>query len=109
MRTLLLVGSTGLVGQSVLQQALDHPAVGQVVAPTRRPLPAHPRLLNPVVDFEALPDDAWSDGVATCCTSAATGSATASLSIAVGPVLACSGSAATRRGTRTRPSVGRCC
>ena len=69
MRTLLLVGSTGLVGQSVLQQALDHPAVGQVVAPTRRPLPAHPRLLNPVVDFEALPDDApWWAADAVICT-----------------------------------------
>ena len=69
MRTLLLVGSTGLVGQSVLQQALDHPAVGQVVAPTRRPLPAHPRLLNPIVDFEALPDDApWWAADAVICT-----------------------------------------
>ena len=69
MRTLLLVGSTGLVGQSVLQQALDHPAVGQVVAPTRRPLPAHPRLLNPVVDFEALPGDApWWAADAVICT-----------------------------------------
>ena len=69
MRTLLVVGSTGLVGQSVLQQALDHPAVGQVVAPTRRPLPAHPRLLNPVVDFEALPGDApWWAADAVICT-----------------------------------------
>lgn len=69
MRTLLLVGSTGLVGQSVLQQALDHPAVRQVVAPTRRPLPAHPRLLNPVVDFEALPGDApWWAADAVICT-----------------------------------------
>jgi len=33
MRTLLLVGSTGLVGHSVLQQALDHPAVGVALDP----------------------------------------------------------------------------
>jgi uncharacterized protein YbjT (DUF2867 family) len=68
MRRILLVGATGLVGQSVLQQALDHPAIGQVVAPTRRPLPAHPKLLNPVVDFEALPEEAdwWAVDAVIC-------------------------------------------
>ncbi len=52
---LLLVGGTGAVGQQVLRLALADPRVGQVIAPTRRPLPAHPRLENPLVDFADLP------------------------------------------------------
>lgn len=66
MKTLLLVGATGLVGQSVLQQALQDLRVAKLVAPTRRPLPPHPKLDNPLVDFDALPADAawWRvDGV----------------------------------------------
>ena len=43
---------------AALQRALASPRVQQVVAPTRRPLAPHPRLLNPVVDFDALPADA---------------------------------------------------
>ena len=68
MATLMLVGATGLVGQSVLAQALAHPQVQRVVAPTRRALPAHPRLLNPVVDFNALPEDApwWAVDAVIC-------------------------------------------
>lgn len=63
---LLLLGATGLVGSHALRQALDDPRVARVIAPTRRALPAHPKLENPVVDFDALPDDApwWAvDGV----------------------------------------------
>jgi len=66
MKTILLVGATGLVGQSVLDQALADPRVARVVALTRRPLPTHPKLENPLVDFDALPAEApwWSvDGV----------------------------------------------
>jgi uncharacterized protein YbjT (DUF2867 family) len=69
----LLLGATGLVGGHALRQALDDPRVARVVAPTRRALPApgNPKLEvvkleNPVVDFDALPDDAawWAvDGV----------------------------------------------
>lgn len=67
----LLLGATGLVGGHALRQALDDPRVARVIAPTRRPLPAHPtlenaKLENPVVDFDALPGDAawWGvDGV----------------------------------------------
>jgi uncharacterized protein YbjT (DUF2867 family) len=55
---LLLLGATGAVGQCALAQALADPRVGQVVAPTRRPLPPHPRLFNPVTDFQHLPTDA---------------------------------------------------
>ncbi len=66
MKSLLLVGATGLVGQSVLTSALADPHVTRLVAPTRRPLPPHPKLVNPLVDFDALPADApwWAvDGV----------------------------------------------
>jgi uncharacterized protein YbjT (DUF2867 family) len=65
---LLLVGATGLVGRSVLQQALADTRVTQVVAPTRRALPVHPKLVNPVLDFNALPEDApwWSVDAVVC-------------------------------------------
>lgn len=68
MSRLLLVGATGLVGQSVLHQALANPNVRSVVALTRRPLPSHPKLLNPVVDFDALPEDApwWAVDAVVC-------------------------------------------
>jgi uncharacterized protein YbjT (DUF2867 family) len=58
MTTVLLVGATGLVGGSVLRQALDDTRVTRVVAPARRLLPPHPKLDNPLVDFERLPSDA---------------------------------------------------
>ena len=58
MKTILLVGATGLVGQFVLQQALNDSRVAKLVAPTRRPLSPHPRLENPTVDFDVLPADA---------------------------------------------------
>jgi uncharacterized protein YbjT (DUF2867 family) len=66
---MLLCGATGLVGREVLRMALDDPAVSRVVAPTRRPLPTHPKLVNPVVDFEQLPTDAdWWQADAAICT-----------------------------------------
>ncbi len=52
---LLIAGATGLVGGHVLRQALDDPTIERVIAPVRRPLPAHPRVSAPVVDWEALP------------------------------------------------------
>lgn len=55
---LLLAGATGLVGGHVLARALADPRIDAVVAPARRALPAHPKLLAPTVDFEALPEDA---------------------------------------------------
>jgi uncharacterized protein YbjT (DUF2867 family) len=66
---LLLVGSTGLVGQHVLAQALAHPAIASVVTPVRRPAPAHAKRIAPVVDFDALPGDApWWQADAVVCT-----------------------------------------
>jgi uncharacterized protein YbjT (DUF2867 family) len=59
---LLLVGASGLVGRSVLAQALADPRIRRVVAPARWPLavPAGAgaaTLDNPVIDFEHLPVD----------------------------------------------------
>lgn len=56
--TLLLAGATGAVGGHVLRLALADPRIGRVVAPTRRPLQAHPKLVNPLPDFGALPEQA---------------------------------------------------
>jgi uncharacterized protein YbjT (DUF2867 family) len=46
----LILGATGLVGSSALAQALTHPGVTQVIAPTRKPLPPSSKLANPVSD-----------------------------------------------------------
>lgn len=60
MTRILIAGATGLVGGHVLQRALADDRVTAVVAPTRRPLPSHPKLSNPVSDLSTLPDDeAW--------------------------------------------------
>jgi uncharacterized protein YbjT (DUF2867 family) len=59
LKTLLILGATGKVGQELLAQALAHPGVGHVVAPTRRALAPQARLHNPVVDFRALPGAPW--------------------------------------------------
>lgn len=68
MTTVLLVGATGLVGQAVLQWALADARVLRVVAPTRRALPAHPKLFNPLVNFDHLPEDAdwWAVDAVIC-------------------------------------------
>lgn len=50
---LLLLGATGAVGQQLLHQALQDSRIARVIAPTRRPLPAHPKLENPITDFAA--------------------------------------------------------
>jgi len=65
---LMLVGATGLVGHCVLQLALADARVHQVVAPTRRALAPHLKLLNPPVDFEHLPEDApwWAVDAVVC-------------------------------------------
>jgi uncharacterized protein YbjT (DUF2867 family) len=70
MKTLLLVGATGLVGQEVLRQALADASIERVIAPTRRALELrHARLENPTVDFDALPTTAaWWQVDAVICT-----------------------------------------
>jgi uncharacterized protein YbjT (DUF2867 family) len=69
MLRLMLVGATGAVGRAVLAQALSDRRVAEVVALTRRPLPAAERLLNVVVDFDNLPEQApWWTVDAVICT-----------------------------------------
>ena len=65
---LMLAGATGAVGRAVLAQALADRRVGEVVAPTRRPLPAAEKLINVVVDFDNLPEQApwWAVDAVIC-------------------------------------------
>ena len=68
MKTVLILGATGQVGQALLELALQHPEISRLVAPTRRPLPPHAKLDNPLVDFEQLPEDAawWKSDLTLC-------------------------------------------
>lgn len=66
MTRILVVGASGLVGGHVIAKALADDRITRLVAPTRRPLVAHAKLDNPLVDFDHLPADAdwWNvDGV----------------------------------------------
>lgn len=67
---LLLVGSTGLVGRHVLDQALADDRVASVVAPVRgAPQRKHPKLLSAQVDYENLDQHAsWWRADAVICT-----------------------------------------
>lgn len=51
-----VAGATGLVGGCLLRQLLDDPAVARVLAPTRRALPAHPKLDNPTSSAAGWPE-----------------------------------------------------
>lgn len=51
---ILIAGATGLTGEHLLDRLLSEPTVARVLAPTRRPLAAHPHLENPVGDLQAL-------------------------------------------------------
>jgi uncharacterized protein YbjT (DUF2867 family) len=62
MAKILLAGATGLVGGEAFALLIADPRVTQVVAPTRRPVGPHPKLLNPIVDSSDLqPDAPWWD------------------------------------------------
>lgn len=65
---LLLLGATGLVGREVLRLALAEPMVSAVVAPGRRALPPHPKLQAPLIDWDALPEqaDGWRADAVIC-------------------------------------------
>lgn len=66
---ILLAGATGLVGRHALAQLLADARISFAIAPTRRALPlSHPKLSNPVVDFDALPGDAdwWAVDAVVC-------------------------------------------
>jgi uncharacterized protein YbjT (DUF2867 family) len=56
LRTVILAGATGLVGQHILQGLLADPGVGAVHTLGRRaPATQHPKLTAHIVDFSALP------------------------------------------------------
>jgi uncharacterized protein YbjT (DUF2867 family) len=60
----LVLGASGLVGRNALEQALAHPSISHVVAPTRRPLTPRPKLANPVSPrLETLLPDVGTWGV----------------------------------------------
>lgn len=60
MTRLLLAGATGLVGGEVLRLALADERITRTVAPTRRPLPQHDKLMNPIVEAgNFTPDADW--------------------------------------------------
>ncbi len=46
----LILGASGLVGSNALEQALAHPSITGVIAPTRKSLPSRSKLTNPVSD-----------------------------------------------------------
>ena len=82
MTRVLLAGATGMVGGVALGLLLSDDRVGRVVAPTRRPLQPHRKLLNPIIDSTNIPDDAewWVADGAICAlgtTRAKSGSAAA--------------------------------
>jgi uncharacterized protein YbjT (DUF2867 family) len=67
-KTIVILGATGMVGQQLLNQALASECVHRVIAPTRKALPEHPKLENPIVDFENLPNSAsWLKSDAVLC------------------------------------------
>ena len=67
-KSILLAGATGLVGGQVLALLLADPRVARVVAPSRRPLPPHPKLSDVRVDYDALPAEAdwWAVDAVVC-------------------------------------------
>lgn len=65
---ILIAGATGLTGEHLLDRLLSEPTVSRVLAPTRRPLAAHPHLENPVGDLATLlPTLSGEVDTAFCC------------------------------------------
>lgn len=57
MKSAILFGASGLVGSSLLDQLLDHPAYDKIIIVVRKPLPIkHPKLLMLIGDYASLPD-----------------------------------------------------
>lgn len=65
----MVLGATGLTGQQVLAGLLAAPEVEAVVAPVRRPVPTHPKLVQRTVDFDHLSDekDLFAVDAIICC------------------------------------------
>lgn len=56
-KTAIVIGATGMVGKQVLVNLLASAAYKSVIAVTRKPLPAQPKLKNMVVDFDRLTEE----------------------------------------------------
>lgn len=55
-KTVIIAGTTGLVGQALLRLAVADPTVETIYSVGRRPAPfSHPKIKSMVVDFSALP------------------------------------------------------
>eukprot|EP01117_Protostelium_nocturnum_P002233 TRINITY_DN12880_c0_g1_i1.p1 TRINITY_DN12880_c0_g1~~TRINITY_DN12880_c0_g1_i1.p1 ORF type:complete len:221 (+),score=38.93 TRINITY_DN12880_c0_g1_i1:45-707(+) len=53
----ILSGSSGYIGSEVLQQCLENPSINQVIALSRKDLPAHSKLTTVILkDFGVYPD-----------------------------------------------------
>ncbi len=67
-QSVLILGATGAVGSYVLQMALATKQMTSVIAPTRKPLQSHPKLNNPIVDFDHLDSTAsfWTTHSVIC-------------------------------------------
>src|ERR1700746_2122232 len=66
---ILLLGASDLVGRETLRLALERREVDGVTAPTRKPLPSHGKLTNPVAaELESLLSDCarWSVDAVIC-------------------------------------------
>lgn len=105
MTSLLIAGATGLVGSQALEMALHDPRITRIVAPTRRPLPAHEKVFNPIMSADDLQPDAawWSVDGALCTigtTRARAGSAAAFRAVDLDYALAIAGHV--RRGGASR-------
>ncbi len=65
----LILGASGLVGGEALQRALAEPRIARVIAPTRRALPSHAKLTNPLApELDSLLPDAagWAVDAVIC-------------------------------------------
>ncbi len=68
MKTALIAGSTGLIGGQVLELLLASDQYDKVIAFTRRPLTAHPKLLQVQIQQGNLPfDPTWQIDDVFCC------------------------------------------
>lgn len=65
--SIIILGATGLVGSQLLALALLDERIAIITAPTRRPLPAHPKLRNPIIDYGRLPEADWWHADAVLC------------------------------------------
>ena len=65
---ILLLGASGLVGSHVLEMAIADERIGEVIAPTRRPIPRRPGLVAHLVEFDRLPEEAswWGVNAVIC-------------------------------------------